>query len=83
MNRFADTRALFTQLAAVPAEGSVGVLIENHDAWSHGAEVQLSAAVLARMAATLSPVTHAKISAQRTRLAKLVTRLPVRVMSVG
>ena len=84
MELFADTQALFTQLAAVPGTQGVKSLIENHDACNHGDTVSALRAAWARLAALpRDPSAEARITRQRPALAPLVTPFPVRCASAG
>jgi len=84
MELFADTQALFTQLAAVPGTQGVKSLIENHDACNHSETVAALRAAWARLAAQpRDPSVEARITRQRRTLASLVTPLPVPYASAG
>ncbi|HVT81183.1 MAG TPA: hypothetical protein VHM90_11050 [Phycisphaerae bacterium] len=86
MNGFRDTQAIFAQLAASPAEGSVAVLIANHEAWGqNGAALEaFNTAMRARIASVPRPAaTNERIAAQRRSLGRLVTRLRLDVAHAG
>ncbi len=86
MDRFSDTQLLFAQLAAIPGEGAVKTLIENHDAWTHNAATARALNVgLRARAAALSriPAAQAQIAAQRRALRPLLTRLPALLASAS
>jgi hypothetical protein len=85
MDSFSDTQALFAQLAAIPSEGAVQSIIENHDAWTHNAAslAAITPALRARLAASRDAVTRARIAAQTQRIRPLLTRLPSRAAAAG
>ncbi len=84
MDPFADTQALFAQLAAVPGTQAVKSLIENHDACHHSETVSALRAAWTRLTALpRDPATDARIRRQRRALAPLLVPAPMRYASAG
>ena len=84
MRELSHTKAIFQQLGNTPGGQGVKTIIENHDAWLHNDEIQISVALRAQLVAQRRPESVARrIEAQRSRLDRLVTRLPMRLSTAG
>lgn len=83
MESYPDTQAIFRQLAACDSPGGVRTIIENHDAWSQGDELERAVTLAARRQMLRGGFNESRVARQRARLRAVVVTLPARVSSAG
>jgi hypothetical protein len=85
MNRLADSKSIFEQLADTDGQG-VQTLIETHDAWVHNTAVlaQITAALRAQLAQTPRPASVSRrLAEQQHALQPLVITIRRRLATAG
>jgi hypothetical protein len=86
MRTLSHTKAIFQQLRATDGATGVKTIIENHDAWLHNEDVRAAITIALRTQLTAQrrpDSVQQRIAAQRDQLARLATRLPLRLCTAG